>query len=985
MKAGEGPGRWPEVERILDLALELGPEDRSALLDRTCAGDPELRAQVEAMLVGADSDEFLMSPAAVLAASMLEAESPTDGSSALQGALVGPYRLVRELGHGGMGIVYLAERADGHFEQRVALKLIKRGMDSDEILRRFLGERQVLARLNHPHIARLLDGGVSTEGQPWFAMEYVEGVPLNRSCEERQLGVEERLALFGKVCQAVHYAHQNRVIHRDLKPSNILVTAAGEIKLVDFGIAKVLYHDPEDEAVTNTEYRMMTPEYAAPEQVRGEPVTTATDVYALGAILYELLTGRHAHQLKRGAVAERERVICLVEPDPPSVAVRGTPRDRLRRRLAGDLDTIVLKALRKKPLHRYPSVEALLDDLERHRTGLPVRARPDSMTYQARKFLGRNRRELRVAAIAAVLAVLGGVAALMMTRGGSGEAPVAGAARRVAFDAALELDPAPSPDGRMIAFAADYGGPMRLYATQPGGGRLVSITDQFPGYHRTPRWSPDGSQLAFQSEGAIYVVPPLGGTPRLLVAPARNRWAAFPAWSPDGQEIAYVESEAIYARPVAGGQSRRLLPADRSPHSLAWSPDGRWIAFVAGNGAFIYGARPWGSPINLGNVSPSSIWLVPARGGDPIRITDDRSLNMSPTWLPGSNALLFISNRQGERDVYRVDLDQEGRPQSDPRRLTTGLAAYTIALSADGRRLVYAVFRQRANIWSAPLLEHGPATLAGAQALTTGNQAIEGLAVSPDGRRLAFDSDRSGNQDVYVIPTTGGEPVQVTTDLSDDFMSSWSPSGQELAIYSNREGSRRLYVMPADGGLPTAVVPLPRNQRYPAWSPDGTTLVFSSNETGAQELYVVSRNSDSSWRAARRVTFGGGDFGRWSPNGRRIVYSRRDGLWALTPGPVGVPRQVLQFDDPAAVPLPPVVLWAPDGRTLYYKAFDANGQSGIWSFPIRGRAKPRPVLLFDDPERQSTRPEFATDGQRLFFTLTEREGDIWEMELNSQR
>jgi Tol biopolymer transport system component/predicted Ser/Thr protein kinase len=977
--APDAPDRWPEVARILDVALDLTPEERPAFLDQACAGDDRLRAEVEAVLAGAEVDAFLKSPAAVLAAPMLDLETPVDGIAAFPGALIGPYRLVRELGHGGMGVVYLAERADGHFEQRVALKLIKRGMDSEAILRRFRAERQVLARLNHPHIARLMDGGVTAEGQPWFAMEYVDGAPFVRCCDERALEIEERLRCFGEVCEAVQYAHQNRVVHRDLKPSNILVTPAGEIKLVDFGIAKVLFQESADEAVTQTEDRLMTPEYAAPEQVRGEPVTTATDVYALGAILYQLLTGRPPHKFEHRTPAETEHVICEVEPQPPSAVVRGTPKER---RLKGDLDLIVLKALRKDPAQRYLSVEALFEDLERHRTGLPVRARPQSVAYRARKFLGRHRLELRVAAIAAVLAMLGGLAALLTTRGGSREALVAGAARRVAFDAALEVDPAPSPDGRAIAFAADYGGPMRLYVTQPGGGRHA-ITDRLPGYHRTPRWSPDGRRIAFQSEGAIYLVPARGGTPRLLVAPTRNRWAAFPAWSPDGREIAYVENEAIYARPVAGGESRRLVPANRGPHSLAWSPDGRWIAFVAGNGAFIYGARPWGSPINLGNVSPSSIWLVPATGGDPIRVTDDRSLNMSPAWLRGSNALLFISNRQGERDVYRVDLDQEGRPRGDSRRLTTGLAAHTVALSADGERLVYAVFRQRANIWSAPLPERGPASLAEARALTTGNQAIERLAVSPDGRRLAFDSDRSGNQDVYVIPATGGDPVQVTTDLSDDFMSSWSPSGQELAIYSNREGSRQLYVMPADGGTPTAVVPLPRDQRYPSWSPDGTKLVFSSNETGAQELYVVSRSSDSSWRAARRVTYGGGDFGRWSPDGRKIVYSRRDGLWAVTPG--GVPRQVLRFEDSAAVPLPPVVLWAPDGRTLYYKAFDADGQSGIWSVPIRGGARPRPILRFDDPERQSTRPEFATDGRRLFFTLTEREGDIWEMELNSLR
>ena len=395
----DAPDRWPEVARILDVVLDLPPQERSAFLDQACADDGELRAEVEAMLAGAEADAFLKSPAVVLAAPILEAEAAVDGVTALQGALIGPYRLVRELGHGGMGVVYLAERADGQFEQRVALKLIKRGMDSDEILRRFLAERQVLARLSHAHIARLLDGGVTVEGQPWFAMEYVGGVPLNRYCEAQGLGVEERLRLFGEVCEAVQYAHQNLVVHRDLKPSNILVTAAGETKLVDFGIAKLLYQESADEAVTHTEYRLMTPEYAAPEQLRGEPVTTATDVYALGAILYQLLTGRHAHQLAGRTAAERERVICQVEPEPPSVVVRGTPQDRLRRRLAGDLDTIVLKALRKEAARRYSSVEGLREDLERHRTGLPVRARPDSVTYRARKFLGRHRLGAGVAAV----------------------------------------------------------------------------------------------------------------------------------------------------------------------------------------------------------------------------------------------------------------------------------------------------------------------------------------------------------------------------------------------------------------------------------------------------------------------------------------------------------------------------------------------------------------------------------------------------------
>jgi serine/threonine-protein kinase len=399
--SGSEVQRWRRASEILDVALELEPAERSAYLARAAADDPGLRAELEAILAGAVARVFFESPAVVLAASIGETEA------ALDGIVVGPYRLVRELGHGGMGIVYLAERADGQFEQHVALKLIKRGMDSDEILRRFLAERQVLARLSHAHIARLLDGGVTAEGQPYFAMEYVDGVPLHRYCEERSLGFEDRLRLFREVCEAVQYAHRSLVVHRDLKPSNILVTSAGETKLVDFGIAKLLYEDGADRSVTRTDQRLMTPDCAAPEQVRGEPVTTATDVYALGAILYQLLTGQPPHQFAGCSRAERYRIILEVEPDPPSGTVRRTAEGR---RLRGDLDFIVLKALRKDPARRYPSVEALLDDLERHRTGLPIRAHSDSVAYRARKFLGRHRLGATVVAlvILALAAGLGG-------------------------------------------------------------------------------------------------------------------------------------------------------------------------------------------------------------------------------------------------------------------------------------------------------------------------------------------------------------------------------------------------------------------------------------------------------------------------------------------------------------------------------------------------------------------------------------------------
>ena len=387
---------WATIEPILDAALELPREKRKAFIERECAANPSLRREIEEILVGAEQGGgFLDSSAAAFAAGLVAAEALADESESLRGVEVGAYRLIHELARGGMGTVYLAERADGQFEQRVALKLIKRGMDTDEIHRRFRSERQILARLSHPNIARLLDGGVTANGQPWFAMEYVDGPPITTYCDEHRLDIAGRLRLFADVCEAVRYAHQNLIVHRDLKPSNILVTADGGVKLLDFGIAKLLDEAPGDRSQLATGLRAMTPEYAAPEQVRLDPITTATDVYALGAVLYELLTGRRAQAFSRLTPTEIERVICDIDIVAPGV---GT-----------DLDTIILKALQKDPVRRYPTAEALLEDLRRYEAGLPVRARPDTASYRARKFLRRHRIAAS-AVVGIILSLLGGVA-----------------------------------------------------------------------------------------------------------------------------------------------------------------------------------------------------------------------------------------------------------------------------------------------------------------------------------------------------------------------------------------------------------------------------------------------------------------------------------------------------------------------------------------------------------------------------------------------
>ncbi len=383
------PERWKLVEQLLEAALEQAPAARSAFLAAACTGDEDLRREVESLL---EADEqagsFIAEP--LLASIATVHDQPTsrdDELPSLEGTRIGAYKIERELGRGGMGAVYLAVRADNTFQKRVAVKIVKRGMDTDFILRRFRRERQILATLNHPNIAALLDGGSTSDGLPYFVMEYVEGQPLNRYCDERKLTIAERLKLVQQVCSAVAYAHQKQVIHRDIKPGNILVTNNSTVKLLDFGIAKLLVTDLGGDTVgeTATAVRLMTPEYASPEQVRGLPVTPASDVYSLGVLLYELLTGRRPYRLQSYAAHEIARVICEEEPTRPSEVIstsgrihyaeeRASTPDSLRSELAGNLDNIILKALRKEAQQRYATAADLAADITRHLAGEQIAA-----------------------------------------------------------------------------------------------------------------------------------------------------------------------------------------------------------------------------------------------------------------------------------------------------------------------------------------------------------------------------------------------------------------------------------------------------------------------------------------------------------------------------------------------------------------------------------------------------------------------------------
>lgn len=388
---------WQRIKDILGSALEIDPDLLPTYLDRACSGDTDIRREVESLLASAvESSDFIESP--VFSATQL-----TGKSSAMTGRKFGNFEVIDEIGVGGMGAVYLAKRTGQEFKQQVALKVVRQSISDSQMIERFRRERRILASLNHPNIAKLIDGGVSETGEPYLAMEYVEGETITDFVGRTKPSLNETLRLFIKVCHAVAYAHRNLIVHRDIKPGNILVTIDGEPKLLDFGLARLVDDSIEgDPTQTQTAFRALTPAYASPEQIRGAPITTSSDVYSLGIVLFELLTGERPFHFERKSIDEIIRTITTSKPTLPS---RSTPAASF---LKGDLDNIILTSLRNEPERRYRSVELFADDIGRHLKGLPVLARPNTLKYRSSKFIGRHKFGVLAASLV-FLSLVGGI------------------------------------------------------------------------------------------------------------------------------------------------------------------------------------------------------------------------------------------------------------------------------------------------------------------------------------------------------------------------------------------------------------------------------------------------------------------------------------------------------------------------------------------------------------------------------------------------
>lgn len=931
------------MSRLLDEALPLDAEGRRAWLEALPAEHRELVQHLKEALLPEAAQEAGLEPlsaqrvaafAGLSGAAGAAGSTVAPGASGLQpGARVGPYELIRPLGSGGMAEVWLARRADGAFRREVALKLPMLNQQRGDLAARFARERDILASLEHPYIARFYDAGVDPNALPYLALEYVPGQPLTAWCDAQHLTIAARLELFMQVLEAVQHAHQKQVIHRDLKASNILVTESGQVRLLDFGVAKLLEAQEGDLAPLTSVYgRALTPDYASPELLYGDLIDARSDVYSLGILLYEMLTGLRPYKLRGAAsIGALEQAITAVEVKRPSSqqevdagAARSTTPEKLARELRGDLDAIVLKALAKRPVDRYQSVAAFAKDLRRYIDKKPVEALPARFTDRLAKYVKRNRAMVSISALA-IVAVLATVIFMIWGPGRQGSAGVRdplteAKVTRLTDFAGTEQAAAISRDGRFAAFLANRDGKTDAWLTEIGSNRYRNLTegqihDMTNASVRTVGFSPDGALVTLWARSAdgsraedikIMGAPTAGGALQVYL----NEVAEYD-WSPDAKQLVYhttAPGDPLFVRAAAESTARQIYvaPPGIHCHFPVWSSDGKFIYFLRGE-----------PPVHW------DVWRLLPSGAGLEQITFHNTKLSYPVALDSRTLIYLASDADGSGPwLYVMDLKLK-----QERRISFGLERYlSLAASADGKRLVATVANSRSDLWSVhidgsgppattavrmtPALQNamaprfGPGFMAyisngggrpGIWKLANGvptelwNDAeadrVGAPAIAPDGRHIAFSVEKHGKTQLYVVDSDGRNARLVSAALALRGDLAWTPDSQSIVGAILQEGEPNLSKISLDGSAPQ-----PMTADYslnPVWSPDGKYLVYSGADVGmrfplrasAPDGRPYSMASLILTRGARRVAF--------APDSGSLVILRGEiahkNFWLLNP------------------------------------------------------------------------------------------------------
>ena len=882
-------------------------------------------------------------------------------ASRLTAALADRYTIERELGAGGMATVYLAH--DIKHDRRVAVKVLRPELAAVIGAERFLAEIKTTANLQHPHILPLFDSG-EADSFLFYVMPYVEGISLrDRMTREKQLPINEAVRIASEVAAALDYAHRHGVIHRDIKPENIMLHD-GSALVADFGIA--LAASKAGTRMTETGMSLGTPQYMSPEQAMGERELDArSDVYALGCVTYEMLTGEPPFS---GPTAQAI-VAKVMTAEPAEIT-------SLRKTVPANVADAVHTALQKLPADRFETAAQFAG-------ALASQARVAEAYRGSRPDTARRQRAVGLAlAAGALLGLLAGVA-LFSSR--PEHLMTTGAIIHVTTDDGLEVQPAISPDGKMLAYAAGTSLHVRLYLRPVDGGRAVPLTNDSTTDQQEPQWSPSGGSILFLAGGGVDTVAVgLGwGTPATLisgkVSPGVNgvRTVSSATWSPDGRQILFVQRDSLYTYTIASGETH-LVVGKYQLKECAWSAHGGHIACTT--------PRDYGVvTANMGNIGPSTIFVIPAAGGEAVALTDSVSLSTSPVWSPDGRRLYFISNRDRQRDIYYVNIAADGRAVGEVHRLTTALNAASLSLSADGRRLAYSVYTPQSNVWSLPILPNGVATSAMASQVTFGHQEVESLQLTPDGKGLIIDADRNGNSDIWRLRFGEREAEALTNDVADEFGGVLSPDGKRLAFYSYPHGTAQgmIMVKPMTGGGPIQQVNLKGNYGiYPEWMPDGKSLAWACGGRDSRTFCLGTQDDAGAWHVDSTSATARSN---WSPDGKWRTNPKRnravafaDSVWLYPPGSDS--GKLLYARRSTTDPTAGDVHWGPDSRTLYFRNRDPAGHALFWSLSI-DRGLPRLIAKLDDLARQSYRNDFSADGKRLYFAINDRQSDISVVEL----
>lgn len=871
----------------------------------------------------------------------------TDLAERLQAVLGEEYKVTGELSAGGMSRVFVAHQAA--LEREIVVKVLPPDLAAGVNIERFRREIHLAARLQHPHIVPVLSTGVEDD-LLYYTMPRIQGESLRAGLRRSgELPIEETIRLLRDVADALEYAHAHGVVHRDIKPENILVSGHHAL-VTDFGVAKALSLATGEQQITSQGVALGTPAYMSPEQATADPTSDhRTDIYALGVVGYELLSGKPPFS----ALTQQQLIAAQVTERPVTIT-------RHRANVPPLLAKLIMRCLEKKPADRFQSAAEV-----RHQLELAAAQNEGSggrtMAGVGRDGSDRRRIAIILVSIAAVLLVGTLIASRYI---GAHDQPEIGETSQITNDPGVEVTPALSPDGQLLAYA---GGTtpahLSIFVRQVKGGEAIRLASG-----RGPQWSPDGSRLVYVDSAGIAVIPALGGSPRRLVSNGSGQIPLrSPVWSHDGRKLAYATPKEIWVADSDGSNGRSIFRAD-DPYSISWSPDNQRLAFTSGNAAFMYGVQLFD------NIAPSSLWIVGADGRNGSAFTDKIHHSVNPVWSSDGDGILYVSNFRGGRDLY-FQRFRQGRAAGSPRRITTGLRIHGISWQAGS--LAYSVFNSSVGIWSMPLPQSGTGSVASARPITGAAERIEAVAVSPDGQSLAFDSDRSGNMDIYRMRIDGSGLQQLTRNAADEFRPLWSPDGKQLTFVSFRGGNRDLYVVSADGSSERLLAGGPMHEWPGTWSPDGKQVVFYSDRGGGyRNLWLVPSTGGS----ATQLTRGGGIAPRWSPDGRLIAYAGGPTTADLNLISVaGGPEKTLVRQSLFG----PVITasgWSADGRTIYFRVLRPEGGYDIAQVGVDGR-NPEILVRFDRPDRPSYAADFSTDGKTLYFLIGKHDADIWVMDL----